>query len=263
MPDNKERFHLYSDTSKFATGSTLYHIQKGHTRLKAYASKRIPTATQKYSINELELGGLAINIASFSHFLKRVDFDAVVDHVSLTHTMKSKSEPATNRIKRLLEGLSLYSFNLCFLESKGMVLRDFLTRMEGEKSYPLKVSPSFFNSHSIMTGHYYTHFKLQSETYTVVRLMTHIAQIRSVFDVANLQQYHAGFAPMLFQWSHAHIVCFFVAKNRVIKRGLEQKNCTIKKSHSVCHGTNQVQDLSSTDTNTKGAWNRYSSGSST
>ena len=26
LPDNKGRFHLYSDTSKFATGSTLYKI---------------------------------------------------------------------------------------------------------------------------------------------------------------------------------------------------------------------------------------------
>ena len=29
LPDNKGRFHLYSDTSKFATGSALYHIQNG------------------------------------------------------------------------------------------------------------------------------------------------------------------------------------------------------------------------------------------
>ena len=31
--------------------------------------------------------GLAINIASFAHLLKRVDFDAVVDHLALTHIM--------------------------------------------------------------------------------------------------------------------------------------------------------------------------------
>ena len=29
MPNKTERFHLYSDTSKFATGSTLYQIQNG------------------------------------------------------------------------------------------------------------------------------------------------------------------------------------------------------------------------------------------
>ena len=54
--------------------------------------------------------------------------------------------------------------------------------------------------------------------------MTHIARICGIFDVANSQRYRAGFAPMLFQWSHAHIARFFVAKNRAIKRGLERKN---------------------------------------
>ena len=29
LPGNKGRFHLYSDTSKFATGSSLYQIQNG------------------------------------------------------------------------------------------------------------------------------------------------------------------------------------------------------------------------------------------
>ena len=72
-------------------------------KLIAYASKRIPEAAKNYSITELEICGLAINMASFAHLLKRVDFDAVVDHLAIAHIMKSKAEPATNRIKRLLE----------------------------------------------------------------------------------------------------------------------------------------------------------------
>ena len=66
----------------------------------AYASKRLPEAAKHYSITELELCGLAINIASFSHILKRVDFDAIVDHQALTHIIKSQTEPANTRIKR-------------------------------------------------------------------------------------------------------------------------------------------------------------------
>ena len=84
----------------FAMDSTLYQIQNGKPKLIAYASKRLPEATKNYSITELELCGLAINIASFSHLLKRVDFDATVDHLSLTHIIKSKAEPATTRIKQ-------------------------------------------------------------------------------------------------------------------------------------------------------------------
>ena len=99
LPDNKGRFHLYSDTSKYATGSTLYQMQSGKPKLIAYAGKRLPEAAQNYSITELEMCELAINIASFSHLLKTVDFDVVVDHLALVHILKSKTEPAATRIK--------------------------------------------------------------------------------------------------------------------------------------------------------------------
>ena len=39
MPNTMGRFHLYSDTSKFATGSALYQIQNGKQKLISYASK--------------------------------------------------------------------------------------------------------------------------------------------------------------------------------------------------------------------------------
>ena len=57
MPNTTGRFHLYSDTSKFATGSTLYQIQNGKPKLIAYANKKLPEATRNYSITELELCG--------------------------------------------------------------------------------------------------------------------------------------------------------------------------------------------------------------
>ena len=62
-------------------------------------SKKLPEATKSYSLTELELCGLAINIASFSHLLKRVNFDAIVDYLTLMHIIKIKMEPATTRIK--------------------------------------------------------------------------------------------------------------------------------------------------------------------
>ena len=62
MPNKMGRFHLYSDTSKYATGSALYQIQGSKPKLIAYASKRLPEAAKNYSITELELCGLAINI---------------------------------------------------------------------------------------------------------------------------------------------------------------------------------------------------------
>ena len=38
--------------------------------------------------------------SKFSHLLKRVDFDAIVDNLTLMHIIKSKVEPATTRIKK-------------------------------------------------------------------------------------------------------------------------------------------------------------------
>ena len=65
MPNTTGRFHLYSDSSKFATGSALYQIQNGKPKLIMYASKRFPEAMKNYCITELELCGLVITIASF------------------------------------------------------------------------------------------------------------------------------------------------------------------------------------------------------
>ena len=112
LPDNKGRFYLYSDTSKHATGSALYKIQNGKPKLIACASKRLLETAKNYSIAELEMCRLIINIMSFAHLLKRVIFDAIVDHLALVHIFKRKTEPTITRIKRLLEVLSTYSFNL-------------------------------------------------------------------------------------------------------------------------------------------------------
>ena len=128
MPNRRGRFTLYSDTSKLATDSMLYKFQGGKPRLIAYASKRMSEVAKNYSITELEMCGLAINIATLSHLLRKVDFDAVVVHVDNIHIMKSKTEPAINRIKNLLEVLSSYSFNLSYRKGKDMVLSDFLSR---------------------------------------------------------------------------------------------------------------------------------------
>ena len=41
--------------------------------------------------------GSAINIASFAHLLKKVDFDAILDHLALVHILKSKTEPGHSK----------------------------------------------------------------------------------------------------------------------------------------------------------------------
>ena len=85
--------------------------------------------------------GLAINIASFTHLLKRVVFGAIVDHLALMHIIKSKAEPATTRIKRLLGLLSSQSFNVYYIKRKDMILSDFLSRQKHDNSNPHEIIP--------------------------------------------------------------------------------------------------------------------------
>ena len=144
MPNKTCRFHLYSDTSRIAAGSTLYQIQNGKPKSIAYMSKRLPEAARSYSITELELCGLVINIAHFSYLLKRVDFDAIVDHLTLTHIIKIKVKPTTTRIKRLLELISSYSFNLYYMKGKDVILSDFLSQQKNDDSNPHKIIPISF-----------------------------------------------------------------------------------------------------------------------
>ena len=115
----------------------------------------MPDAAKNYPITELEMCGLAMNIATFSHLLKKVYFNAVVDHLAITHIMRSKAEPATTRIKRLLELLSPYSFNLYYIKGKDMVLSDFLSRQEMDDSNPHELIPISFTLSTQTDNHFY------------------------------------------------------------------------------------------------------------
>ena len=115
----------------------------------------MPEAAKNYSITELEMCGLAMNIATFSHLLKKVDFDAIVDHLAITHIMRSKAEPATTRIKRLPELLSPYSFNLYYIKGKDMVLSNFLSKQKTDDSNPHELIPILFMLKSQVDNHFY------------------------------------------------------------------------------------------------------------
>ena len=78
--------YIRLNTRKFATGSTL--CQNCKPKLIVYVSKRLPEVARNYSITELEMCHWAINIVSFEDLLKRVDFDAILDHLPLTHIIK-------------------------------------------------------------------------------------------------------------------------------------------------------------------------------
>ena len=79
----------------------------------------------------------------------------IADHLALTHIIKSKTEPATTGIKRLLELISPYSFNLYYMKGKDMILSDFLSRQTHDNSNPHDIIPISFNMCNTLYENYY------------------------------------------------------------------------------------------------------------
>ena len=150
LPDGVGRYILYSDTSKTHTGSALWQVQHGCPRLIGYASKSLPSACVNYGITELEMTGLLYNMNLWKYYLGKKDFDAAVDHAAIPHIMKSKNLPATDRIIRLLEALSFFSFHLYYVKGKDMILCDFLSRIQVDDGDPMDLIPITYNVISVL-----------------------------------------------------------------------------------------------------------------
>ncbi len=151
MPNSKDPFLLVSDTSIEAAGAALYQCQKGVWRLVGYNSKKLPEPACRYSISELELLGLAVNIFSFKHMLNNREFTVIIDHLALTYILKSKKEPLTLRLKKLIEILSAYSFRVQFMKGKDMHISNFLSRCPGEENHPEnEILPISFHMSEVM-----------------------------------------------------------------------------------------------------------------
>ena len=144
VPNSRDRFQLYSDTSHVGTGGALYQIQEGIPKLVGYSSKKLLPAVKRYSITELELYGLIINIKSFKHYLSRVEFDVIVDHSAIPFIMRAKHEPPTDRLKKLLRDVSNFAFKTYYRKGKDMVLCDFLSRYpHKEDNVSKEVTPCY------------------------------------------------------------------------------------------------------------------------
>ena len=117
MPNSTGYFVLVSDTSKLGCGAALYQKQRGTYHLVVYYSKRLPEAVANYSISELELTGVIANVAAFKHLLRNANFHVYCDHLVLVHILKAKREPPTLRLKKLIENLSEYKFDIYSLKA--------------------------------------------------------------------------------------------------------------------------------------------------
>ena len=153
LPKAEGKFIMYSDTSIEGTGSSLWQIQKGKPKLIGYASKTLPEACSRYSVTELEMTGLLVNMNLWKNLLKHREFDAAVDHVAVAQIMKAKTEPATTRIMRLLDRLSAYNFNLYYVKGRDMILSDYLSRHRQKDLDPSESIPISFCCLEVYRGY--------------------------------------------------------------------------------------------------------------
>ena len=144
MPNTTGHFVLVSDTSKIGCGAALYQKQKGKYHLIAYYSKKLPEAVERYSISELELTGVMENVVAFTHLLRNANFHVYCDHSALVHILKAKRELPTLRLKKLIENLSEYKFDIYFLKGKEMHISDFLSRHPDDEDSPNEIIPIVF-----------------------------------------------------------------------------------------------------------------------
>ena len=122
LPSSDGRFILYSDTSRTHTGSALWQIQDGFPRLIGYASKRLPPAAANYSVTELEMTGLLMNIHAWHRWIQGAKVDVTVDHKAVVQILKSKELPATGHIRLLIRKLGPSAFQPILCERQGFNL---------------------------------------------------------------------------------------------------------------------------------------------
>ena len=144
LPTADGCFILYSDTSRTHAGSALWQIQEGHPRLIGYASKTLPQAARNYSVTELEMTGLLMNIHAWCSWTPDTEIDVAVDHKAVVQIMKSKDDPVTDRMKTLIQKLSPLPFNLYYVKGKDLILTDFLSQIRSDTSNPEEVLPISF-----------------------------------------------------------------------------------------------------------------------
>ena len=64
-------------------------------------------------------------------------------------------EKSTLRIKRLLEVLRAYSFNLSYMKGKNMILSDYLSRQRIDDSNPHEIIPLLIDMQAILRDRHY------------------------------------------------------------------------------------------------------------
>ena len=122
-------FRLMSDISTLAAGAALYQYQGSAIYIMGYNSKKLLKAVQNYSVTELELFRLVVNIYTFKQLLTNVYFEVFCDHSVIVQILNGKKKLPTRRIQKLIEHLLPFNFTVQYLPGNKMHIADILSRL--------------------------------------------------------------------------------------------------------------------------------------
>ena len=149
MPDMTGMFRLRSDTSMLAAGAALYQYEGSALNTVGYNSKKLLKAVQNYSVTELELFGLVVNIYAFKQLLTNVYFKVFCDHSVVIQILNGKKKFPTRRIQRLVDYLLPFNFAVQYLPGNKMHIANILSRLACKDLEPSdQLIPISFNIHT-------------------------------------------------------------------------------------------------------------------
>ena len=98
-PTPEVLFRLKSDTLREGVGGTLLQKQGDEWIVIGYHSKRLPKSAKNFSVTELELTRLLVNIHGFMQLLCDRYFEVLLDHKAIEYMVKSKADPPQQDLK--------------------------------------------------------------------------------------------------------------------------------------------------------------------
>jgi hypothetical protein len=122
LPNPKESFVVYCDTSKMGLGGVL--IQ--NRQVVAYASRQLKVHEKNYLTHDLELAAVVYVLKIWRHYLYGSKFEVFSDHKSLKYLFDQKE--LNMRQRRWLEYLKDFDFQLSYHPGKANVVVDALSR---------------------------------------------------------------------------------------------------------------------------------------
>ena len=104
------KYILDTDASDIGIGGVLSQVQDGRERVIAYASKKLNSSQQRYSVTRRELLAVITFMNQFRHFLLGQEFLLRTDHSSIRWIFEFKDP--RGQVARWLEVLAQYHFTI-------------------------------------------------------------------------------------------------------------------------------------------------------